>query len=113
MLALTYAERYPKNFHIVRFEDIVAEPKATMTKLCKDLGVGFSETCLYPSWNGQKLEQVYPWGTIRVPTPEVNIATMNQLSDAEKSQIKSLSIVMQRQLGYENFGADSSARLAA
>ena len=25
-----------------------------------------------PSWNGQKMEQVYPWGTVRTPTPEAN-----------------------------------------
>ena len=108
-LALTYAERYPQNFHIIRFEDIVADPKTAMTKLCKQLGVAYSETCLYPSWNGKKLEQVYPWGTIRVPTPEVNVATMNQLSESEKAQIKSLSIVMQRQLGYENFWGGAAA----
>lgn len=113
MLALTYAERYPKNFHIIRFEDIVADTKAAMTKLCGQLGVSYSDTCLYPSWNGLKLEQVYPWGTIRIPTPEVNVATMNQLTDSEKARIKSLSIVMQRQLGYENFWAGAAARIAA
>jgi hypothetical protein len=111
-MALTYAERYPKNFHIVRFEDIIANPKATMTKLCGRLGLAYSDTCLYPSWNGVELKEVYPWGTIRIPTPEVNVATMNQLSDDEKAQIKSLSIVMQRVLGYENFWA-GQARVAA
>jgi hypothetical protein len=111
-MALTYAERYPKNFHILRFEDLVANPKAAMTKLCAQLGLSYSDTCLYPSWNGVKLQEVYPWGTVRVPTPEVNIATMNQLSDEEKAQIKSLSIVMQRILGYENFWA-GTARIHA
>jgi len=103
LLALTYAEKYPKNFHILRFEDLVANPKAAMTKLCGRLGLSYSDTCLYPSFNGKKLEQVYPWGTIRIPTPEVNVATANELTDTEKAEIKSLSIVMQRQLGYENF----------
>jgi hypothetical protein len=112
-LALTYAERYPSRFHVVRFEDLIADRRATMTKLCRDLGVSFSETCLEPSWNGKKLEQVYPWGTIRVPTTEVNVATMNQLNDAEKAQIKSLSIVMMRQLGYENFWMGAAAKMAA
>jgi hypothetical protein len=81
----------------------VANPKAAMTRLCVRLGIGYSDTCLYPSFNGKKLEQVYPWGTIRVPTPEVNVATANELTDAEKAEIKSLSLVMQRQLKYENF----------
>jgi len=108
MLALTYAERFPKNFHIVRFEDLVADPKATMTKLCGQLGLSWSETCLYPSWNGTELKEVYPWGTIRIPTPEANLATANLLTDAQKAEIKSLSIVLQRQLGYENFWTGSS-----
>jgi len=112
-LALTYAERYPQNFHIVRFEDLISKTEATIRDLCDDLGVGYSEKCLYPSWNGQKLEQVYPWGTIRIPTPAVNVATMNQLTEAEKAQIKSLSIVMQKQLGYENFWTGQAARIAA
>lgn len=107
-MALTYAQRYADRFHILRFEDLIADPKAAMSKLCQQLGVRWSDSCLQPSWNGQRLEQVYPWGTIRIPTPNVNIATMNQLTDEEKSKIKSLSIVMQRLLGYENFWVPSS-----
>src|SRR5947209_3443538 len=75
-MALTYAERYPGNFHILRFEDLVANPKAAMTKLCGQLGISYSDTCLYPSWNGAKLVEVYPWGTVRTPTTEANVATM-------------------------------------
>src|SRR5206468_5459859 len=93
----------PKNFHLLRFEDLVANPRAAMTKLCARLGIGYSDSCLYPSFNGQRLEQVYPWGTIRVPTPEVNVATANELTDAEKAELKALTLVMQRQLGYEGF----------
>jgi hypothetical protein len=109
-MALTHAERHPTRFHIVRFEDLVANPKAAMTKLCGRLGLSNSDTCLYPSWNGQELHEVYPWGTIRIPTPEANVATMNLLSDEEKAHVLSLSIVMQRALGYEQFWA-SSGRL--
>jgi len=112
-MALTYAERYSHNFHIVRFEDIIANPRSAMTRLCSRLGIGFSETCLYPSWNGRKLEEVYPWGTIRVPTTEVNTATMNQLTDDEKARIRSLSFVMQRLLGYENFWIGGQRPIAA
>jgi hypothetical protein len=113
-MALTYAERYPKNFHMLRFEDLVADPKAAMSRVCRQLGLSWSDACLRPSWNGVALTEVYPWGTIRVPTPAVNVATMNQLSDADKADIKSLSIVMQRALGYENFWeGTASARAAA
>ena len=106
-MALTYAEKYPKNFHIVRFEDIVADMHGTLGKLCKDLGLGWSDTCLAPTWNGAAMKQVYPWGTIRVPTPEVNVATMNELSEGAKAEVTRLSVVMQRILGYEKFAASA------
>ncbi len=112
-LALTYAEKYPKNFHVLRFEDLVANPKAALGKLCQRLGLSWSDTCLAPSWNGAALKEVYPWGTIRIPTPEANVATMNELTDDQKAQIKALSIVMQRALGYENFWVGSASVAAA
>jgi hypothetical protein len=111
-LALTYAEKYPKHFHLVRFEDIVADPKGTMTRLCQKLGIASSDTCLRPSWNGQELKEVYPWGTIRTPTPEANVATMNELSETEKAEVTRLSIVMQRLLGYDRF-ASSAGKVVA
>ncbi len=102
-MALTYAERYPKNFHILRFEDMVEDPQKHLSQLCQRLGLSYSETLLYPSWNGRKMESVYPWGTIRIPTPEANVATMNELSQDEKREMRSLTSVMLKQLGYENF----------
>jgi hypothetical protein len=102
-MALTYQEKYPDRFHLVRFEDLVSDPKATMEKLLKRLGLPMSDECLHPSFNGVKLEQVYPWGTIRIPTPEANLATANELNAAQKREIKTEAIVMMRLLGYENF----------
>jgi hypothetical protein len=112
-MALTYAELYPKNFHVLRFEDLVADPQAAMSRVCRQLGLSWSDTCLRPSWNGVALTEVYPWGTIRVPTPAANVATMNQLTDDEKAHVKSLSIVMQRALGYENFWEGTACARAA
>src|SRR5262249_13697383 len=93
-MALTYAEKYPKQFHIVRFEDIVADPKTTLSKLCSKLGIAWSDACLAPSWNSEPMKQVYPWGTIRIATPEVNVATMNELTADEKAEVTRQSIVM-------------------
>lgn len=100
-MALTYAERFPQNFHLVRFEDLVADPRKTVQDLCQRLGLSFSENVLYPSWNGTRLEAVYPWGTIRTPTPEANLAAMNELSADERAEIKSLATVMLKLLHYE------------
>lgn len=102
-MALTYAEKYPTRFHLVRFEDLVADPKATMSTLLGRLGLPMSEECLHPSFNRVKLEQVYPWGTIRVPTPDANLATANELTETQKRDLKTETVVMQRLLGYDAF----------
>jgi len=102
-MALTYRDKHPERFHLVRFEDLVADPRATMEKLLQRLGLAMSDECLHPSFNGVKLEQVYPWGTIRIPTPEANLATANELSAAQKREIETETRVMQRLLGYEGF----------
>ena len=87
----------------MRFEDIVADTPKTMEGLLKRLGLPMSEKCTHPSFNGVKLEQVYPWGTIRIPTPAANMATANELTAEQKRDMKTETIVMQRLLGYESF----------
>ena len=79
----------------------MADRKAAMGKLAGQLGIGWSDNLLMPSWNGAKMEQVYPWGTIRTPTTEVNIATMNELNAGQKNVIKEITSVMLPQFGYE------------
>jgi len=100
-MAHTYQQLFPHNFHIVRFEDLISNTEQTMRCVSQQLGINYSESMLYPSWNGQRLEQVYPWGTIRIPTPEINLATMNELSADEKAEIRGTSIVMLKQFGYD------------
>lgn len=101
-MALTYCQMFPNNFHIVRYEDLVAHPKSVMSDLAQQIGLSYSPTMEYPSFNGTKLEAVYPWGTIRIPTPEANIQTMKELSADERAEIRSTSIVMLKQFGYES-----------
>lgn len=102
-MALTFAEKYPGNFHILRFEDMVADPKTALSAICQKMGLSYSDTLLYPSWNGARMEQVFPWGTIRTPTPEANIATMNELTSHEKASMRSYTAPMLKLLGYSDF----------
>ena len=73
------------------------------------LGIAFDDALLRPSWNGQTMEEVYPWGTIRVPTTEVNVATMNELSGDQKSEIRSICSMVLTMLDYQDFVQDPSA----
>lgn len=103
MLALTYREKYKGRFHIVRFEDLVRDRRATVSALLRDLGLEFSEKCLVPSFNGRALDQVKPWGTIRTATPEENVATANELDAAQKEAIRQITLVAHRLMGYDRF----------
>ena len=77
--ALLYREKYPDRVHIVRAEDVMRDPKKTLGEVCDRLGLERSDSLAKVSWNGNQLEQVYPWGTIRTPTPEANLATAREL----------------------------------
>jgi hypothetical protein len=85
--ALLFRERYPGRLHIVRFEDVVASPEATLGRVCQAMGLDSHPSLAAPSWNGTPLDEVYPWGTIRRPTPGANQATAAELSAAERDEI--------------------------
>jgi hypothetical protein len=99
--ALVFAAKFPDRFHVVRFEDIVANRRVTLGKLSERLGIGWSDSLLEPSWNGRKMDVIYPWGTIRTATTEANIATMNELNGEQKAVVKSITSVMLPHFGYE------------
>ena len=87
--ALMYQERYGSRFHIVRAEDVFADPGTTLGAVCDALGLEASDTLTAPSWNGTPLAEVNPWGTIREATPSANLATAQELTQGEKDEIRS------------------------
>jgi hypothetical protein len=101
MTAINFQERYPQNMIVVRYEDLVADKAKFFRNLSLKLGIGYSETMLYPSWNCQKLEHQYPWGTIEIPTSGANQQTIKELNADEHDRISRLSLVINRYLGYD------------
>ena len=87
--ALLFRNKYPQRMHIVRLEDELVNPKKTLGEICKKIGIKEADSLAAPSWNGNPLEEVYPWGTIRKATPEANFATANELSADEREEIRS------------------------
>jgi hypothetical protein len=109
--ALTFSEMYPGRVHILRYEDIVANPVAVLSGFLAKVGVGTSQNLAQPTWNGKVLTQIFPWGTVRTPTPEANRATANELDTREREQIRLRTKPFLSLLGYEDFL--TSARRAA
>ncbi len=85
--ALMFKEKFPDRLHIVRAEDVMDDPKKTLSAVLEKMGLETSDTLKTPTWNGERLEEIYPWGTIRKATAEANIATANELSKEEKEAI--------------------------
>jgi hypothetical protein len=86
--ALLFRDMYPGRVHIVRIEDVMASPKTTLGAVCEKLGLETTDSLSRASWNGNALTEVYPWGTIRTPTPESNLATARELSGAQVDEIR-------------------------
>ncbi len=87
--ALLVKEQFPKRLHIVRTEDVMRDSVAALKPVCEALGIDPNAPSLkQPSWNGNVLNEVYPWGTIRVPTPEQNAKEVQSLSPQERDDIR-------------------------
>jgi hypothetical protein len=83
-----FSEMFPDNYIVLRYEDIIKDPKKILGGALAKMGITATPDSLtYPSWNSEKLEEVYPWGTIRIPTPEVNLKTAQELNKDEMKAI--------------------------
>jgi hypothetical protein len=101
--ALAFAEMHPGRVHVLRFEDIVVDPARVLGDFLGRLGVSRSASLSKPTWNGTALPQVYPWGTIRIPTAEANRAAAAELTKAERQEIYVRARPLLASLGYESF----------
>jgi hypothetical protein len=101
--ALLFRDLYPGRVHIVRTEDVMAAPRETLGAVCGKLGLESSESLARVSWNGNELSEVYPWGTIRTPTPEANLRTARELSAAQIDEIRTRARPYLEAFDYESF----------
>jgi hypothetical protein len=100
--ALLFQRLYPDRFHVLRIEDVLANPQEALGDLVAGLGLRPDPSLGYPSWNGHRLEEVYPWGTIRLATPEANRATAEELSEEEREQVRVHAGPYLEAFGYES-----------
>jgi len=101
--ALLFREKYPDRFHIVRAEDVMRDSRAALGAVCGKLGLEVSDSLSKVSWNGRELEEVYPWGTIRTPTPEKNLATAKELNSEQVEEIRLRTRPYLEAFDYKNF----------
>jgi hypothetical protein len=86
--ALVARRLFPERMHIVRIEDVMEGPRGALTGVCTSLGIEATSELDVPSWNGEPLKEVYPWGTIRSFDPDVNRVTAGELTADEQAAIR-------------------------
>lgn len=103
LAALAAQSRFPERIHIVRFEDIVEDPRAALDPFCDAVGISAGELLVQPSWNSRILDEIYPWGTVRHATRSENEARARELSDNECAEIQRLTAPLLERFGYADF----------
>lgn len=101
LAALDFAQHFPNNVYVVKYEDLVRDKKAFFQKLANIMGVGYFDSMLFPSWNGTILNHQYPWGTIEIPTQAANEKTIAELDRSEYEFVKKECFVINGVLGYD------------
>jgi hypothetical protein len=89
--------------HIVRFEDVVAGPRDALRPICEAFGVEAGPSLEKPTFNGERLEEVYPWGTIRSATSDANRATAFELDAKERDEVRVRARPYLEPFGYDGF----------
>jgi hypothetical protein len=102
-LASIGRELHPDRLHVLRTEDVMADPARVLGDLCERIGLERSDALARPSWNGTPLDEVYPWGTIRVPTPEANRSTAAELTREEQEAVRRHAGPYLEAFGYTGF----------
>ena len=87
----------------MRTEDVVAGPRAALAGVCGALEIACDPSLDVPSWNGDRLEEIYPWGTIRRATPEANRAAAAELSAQEQATVRAHAGLYLEPFGYGDF----------
>lgn len=85
--ALLAQQKYPDRMHILRAEDVMADSYNTIGGMLEKMGLEKADSLKQPTFNAEPLTEVFPWGTIRIPTPEANKATAMELSKEEQAEV--------------------------
>jgi hypothetical protein len=101
--ALLFKGQFPDRMHIVRTEDVMADSYQTLGEVCEKMGLERADSLRKPTWNGNELEEVYPWGTIRTATPAANKATAEQLSASERDEVRAYAWQYLETFDYKSF----------
>ena len=97
-----FANLYPANMKVLRYEDFVKDKSVFMKLLSEFVEIEYREELLYPSWNGQRLlGDIAPWGTVLRSTEDYNIEAIEKLSVEERALISKSTYPVAKHFKYD------------
>lgn len=105
--AIISAEKNLKNVHLLKFEDLVAEPKLSLKKLCEFIGEDFEDSLLDAEVVNSKFSENKTKGFDK----DIINRWQKQLSEKEVDLIDRLCLENENNLGYETSNNDLETKL--
>lgn len=86
-MAFVSSYRHAENFKIVSYNDLLNKKNEIMAELCEWLRVEYDPVLLSPTWNGVKLNKIYPFGGVNKISTAYEESCKNKLSEQERHLI--------------------------
>ena len=87
VLGFYFSRKYPGRVTTVPFEALLRERAATLRRVCAWLGVTYDSVLEVPTWNGEPIAELYPFGGVPVASIEHERECERSLSASERSVI--------------------------
>lgn len=102
--AKTFQNKYPDNVYTIKYENLILFKQQEMQKISRWLDIEYSDTMLYPSFNGKDLTgNIYPWGSIVKGTEEENLEMARKLTESQVNEIRLNCDLMLKAYGYDDY----------
>jgi len=108
-----FAKMFSNNVKIMRYEDLVDNKEEFMQEVSEFIGINFSKSMLYPSWNNVELKDtIAPWGTVLKSSQTYNQEMIEELTEQELTQIVHATSALAKHFKYDEVSYLSKLYLA-
>lgn len=90
-IAAWHATRYPAQFRLLSYSELVRSRKDAMVDLASWLGIEFDDALLTPTWNGKVLQAMGPFGGVPEISEDYERAQVDVLSARDRASLETLT----------------------
>jgi hypothetical protein len=87
-LGFYYSLKYPDRVTTVRLDQLIDDRPATLRRLCAWIGLAYDPVLEVPTWNGEPLLQMYPFGGVPVVSAAHERECAHRLSADERAVVE-------------------------